>query len=455
MRNLLAILISLTIGFTASASPLLDTFKKLDSDRKGPFDKNMQQGTRGRVVTGNGSPAGTLLFQAAFRNQIGKDLAKNFDFYVGNLFTTNYYELMGEYVYNDQFGSHDLDHTALRANSAAAMPKASSMVRHWVMEKYYLMIFPHTKTANAFRLRGISDLLNEQEYSYYFLDFYLSSMTQDSQYLPAYLLTATSAIASSANLDRARSLIASLYEDLSLAYGTDKPGIQRLYQIRNAVHNQLSAEIIGQIDKFIKDFPASGKEARLLECQSILKAYYAVSASKVADLAKKAGLTDILTTAEAIKKGGTVERYLLLSQQVAALRASIMTPAFLANAKKTDSILVIQKASQLLNKELGNLQSVDSKDVLAAVVNLVYAEGFLIKDNWQYFIGEINNAPTLAAAAALVPDIVEISNDTLAQAFTPSYAQWTSFIPKMSGFVDNTIKSSALNTASLVVKRIK
>lgn len=454
MRNLLAILISLTIGFTAAASPLLDTFKKLDNDRKGPFDRNVLQGTKSREVV-PGVPAGRLLFQAAFRNNIGRELATTYDLYVGNLFTTNYYELMGEYVYNDQYGSHDLDHAGLLANSAAAMPKASSMVRNWVMEKYFLMIFPNTRTANAFRLRGISDIENEQEYAYYFLDFYLSSMTQDSQYLPAYLLTAGSAIASSANMERARSLIATLYDESKLAYG-DSEYVRRLYQIRNAVHNQLSPEIVGQIDKLIKDYPGAARESRLTECQSILKSYYAISASKVADLAKKAGLPAIQASAEDISKhGGSVERYLLLSQQVADLRASIMTPAFLANAKKTDSIVVIQKATQLLNKEISNLSSVTSKDVLIAVVNMVYAEGFLIKDNWQYFVGEINNAATLTAAAALLPDIVEISNDILAQAFTPSYAQWTSFIPKMSGFVDNTIKSSALNTASLVVKRIK
>lgn len=454
MKNLIILFLTLTIGMTASAGSLVDTFKKLDGNRKGPFDKNMQQGTRGRAVTPS-SPAGKLLFQAAFRNQTGKDLAINYDFYVGNLFTTNYYELMGEYVYNNQYGSHDLDHQALLRNSAAAMPKASSMVRHWVMEKYYLMIFPHTKTASAFRLRGISDIANEQEYAYYFLDFYLSSMTQDSQYLPAYLLTASSAIAPSGNMERARSLIAALYEDLKSKHG-NVAGVQRLYQIRNAVHNQLSPDIIGQIDRFIKDFPASAKESRLIECQKILKSYYAVSASKVADLAKNAGLSNIQVTAEAISKnGGSAERYLLLSQQVAELRASISTPTFLANAKKTDSILVIQKAAQLLNKEIGNMTAVTSKDVLVAVVNLVYAEGFLIKDNWQYFIGEINAASSLAAAAALLPDIVEISNDTLNQAFTPAFAQWTSFIPKMTGFVDNTIKASSLNTASLVVKRIK
>lgn len=440
----------------AAEAQLAPLFKSLDQNRKGPFSVNVLQGSRSRINVLDGLPSGTLQFQAAYRNDIGLALANGEDFYVGNLFTTNYYELMGEYVYGDARSSHDLNHEGLLSVAPLAMPKAGSMVRHWVLEKHYIHQFQNSALSRAFRIRGISGVEFEQEYAKYFLNFFLTSMEEESQFLAAWLLAKGSPLSDSASLERARNSIAALYDNAKAANGANDNKTRRLYQLRNAIHNQLSQSVIGQIDAFLRDYPKAGEVEALREIRGILVAYYSVSAKRIADAAKKMGEAQIQALAEAIAKNGSdAASNLKLSELVANLRTRLTQPGVIPYARKTDALVVLMTASQFLNKELLSLKSVKSLEPLKTVMNLIYIEGFLIKDNWEYFSSEINAASGPAAAAAQLPDIVGISSDTLVQAFSPALDQWIQVEPKMNYFIDNTIKSSALNTASVLAQKIK
>jgi hypothetical protein len=456
MKLLIGLFVGVLVSFGAHAD-LKASFKKLDLNRKGPFSVNYLQGSRSRINVLEGSPAGTFQFQAAFRNDQGQELATKYDFYVANLFTTNYYELMGEYVYNDIYGSHELDHAALLAVAPRAQAKAASMVRHWVLEKHYVNNFPSSRIAQVFKLRGIGGSEFEQAYAPYFFNFYMTTLTEDFQFLPVYLLAKSSPIAASSSLERARVVIAQEYDQMLAQYGEAEPVVNRMYQLRNAVHNQLSQEVVNQIDAFFRDFPWYRQQGNvgLTEVQDIVRAYYAVNVRKIADYAKKIGADEIQALAEMMAKTGpTPDSIYSLSTMIAKLRTAVATNDVPAS-KKSDVLLVIITANQYLNKEILSLPQINSKNVIKAIINLVYVEGFLIKDNWTYFLSEIDATPDAVAAAALFPDIVEIANDTLAQAFNPSFTQWLSIEPKMQYFVDNTIKSSALNTASVIGKKVK
>lgn len=451
-------LISLTtLVFALSAhADLVSTFHRMDDMRKGPFSLNYLQGSESRIGVLEGEPLGTFQFQAAFRNEVGQALATQFDFYVANLFTTNYYELMGEYVFHDAYGSHPLDHQGLLNNGGAALPKAASMVRHWVLEKHYVNFFPNSAIVRGFKLRGISGAEFEQEYATYFFNFYLTVQQDETQFLPAFLLTKGSPIADSSSLDRARDLIAACYDDyIKGGWDPKSSGMRRLYDLRNIIHNSLSQSVIAQIDQFENDYPDLGSDPRLSQVQEILRAYYGVSAAKVADLAGRAGANAVRGAAQDLaNNGGSVARYLALSQALADLRGSITNSSVVPTDKKTANLVVLFVGTQYLNKEILKLSNIDSKDVLKAVVNLLYTEGFLIHDNWQYFVGEVTGAADVKAAAALLPDLAEIAGDTLNQAFQPALGQWISIEPKMQYFIDNTIKSSAMNTASVIAGKI-
>lgn len=467
MKKLIAIAFFLT-GSIAQADLAAD-FKDMSAQRKGPFTVNWLQHVGGRVgVAGGGTDgcisgggaAGRFQFQAAFRNASAQKLAAQ-DFYVGNLFTTNYYQLVGEYVYGKPCGSHDDDHRGLLNQASNAMPKAASMARHWVLEKHFVEYNPTSALGRGFKLRGISDSANEAQYAVFFFNFYLSAMNIETQYLPAYLLAKESPIGASSQIDRAREIIATSYDYFkvrfcgSLEAACSDPRVTRLYQLRNAVHNQLSEDVIKEIDRYFQDFPYYVKEGNtyLQEIQKILRAYYSFTPQKIAEQAAKAGLVDVKNLADQVTRTGpTVESLLALSVAGANLRSNM---AQVPQDKKVYALVTIAVISQYVNKEINKMEAITSKSVIQALLNTIYMEGFLIKDNYDYFSQEVQGAADAKAAGAQIADFAEIAQATLDQAFQPALRQWISLDPKMQSFIDNTIKSSALNTASITAQKLK
>jgi len=464
-----AILFTLILGLMGAAqADVLNDFKALERNRKGPFTVNYLQHTRGRTSLGDtatdgcvkaGGSGGRFQFQAAFRNALAQRLAAQ-DFYVGNLFTTNYYQLTGEYVFGDPCSSHEDDPRGLQSQSVKAMPKAASMARHWVLEKHYVAHFQSSALSRGFKLRGISDSANEAQYALLFFNFYLNAMTSEVQFLPAYLLVKESPVGQSSSIDKARDLVANSYDFFrdrfcGVGVGCSDPRVTRLYQLRNAVHNQLSQDVIGQIDQYLKDFPFYKAEGHtyLQKVQQILRDYYSFSPKKISEQAQKGGFTDVKNIADAITRdGATVQSLRALSAAGAALRANLNSvPA----DKKTDALITLAVVSQFVNKEVNTMKSIVSKDVIQIILDAIYMEGFLIKDNWFYFSKEVKAAKDISAAAAQLPDFVEIAQATLDQAFNPALKQWVAVESKMQSFVDNTIKASSLNTASLVAEKLK
>lgn len=458
IRSVFTSLVLALVTISAQAD-LVSEFNVINSaSGKGPFGDNILQSATGRTAVRDGTmPGGPVLFQAAYRNERARAIATSYNVYLGNLFTTNYYELLGEYVYGDAYGTHGMDHAALIGRSSMALPKAASMVRSWVLEKHYTATNPSSKLARSFLLRGISDMNNEQTFTVYFMNFYLSAITEDYQFLPAYLLAKGSPVTSSSALEKARVDIATLYDSVVAQNGgnTNAPVALALYKLRNAIHNQLSINVIAQIDSFTRTYPGVGTST-LASIRAALVSYYSVTAQEVAALATKAGASAVVAAANAVVKGGSTPATLLaLSQATADLRTGMLDERAVPTAKKTDALVVLFSASQFLNKEINSMNVITDKAVITTLINLVYVEGFLIKDNWQYFLGEVNAAATAKAASASFADLSDIANATIDEAFKPALGQWVSIDSKMQGFVDNTIKSSALNTASTIVSKIR
>jgi hypothetical protein len=449
----LATLVFLT---TAAQADLLQDFRKLDSNRKGPFSVNYQQGTESRAVTGQGWPRGKHLFQAAYRDEkSGRVLAEQYDFYVANLFTTNYFELMGEYVYGDAYGSHGLDHKALLNNAKQALPKAMSMVRHWSIEREYVHQFPESIIAKGFRTYGVSDTANEIEFANYFFNFFLSATPDDYAYLSAFVLLKQSPVGRGAAIDEARNLVANSYDYFAKRFGEGDPLVKALREIRNAVHNQMSPQIIGLIDRFADAFPLYKKEGHtyLFKVQDILREYYAIEASRIAKLAKAVGASEVESIAADIdKNGASAESLLALSDAGADFRRNLSRVPY---GLKTQSLEMLSQLTQFLNKEVTSMKSIRSIEIVKVVFNAVYIEGFLIEDNWAAYMADLSKMNKPSQAKASLAEVMEIGQITLTEAFSPSLDQWVSIEPKMEYFIDNTIKSSVLNTAAIVSERLK
>lgn len=457
MKTIIFSLFALALGHSAFAD-LREDFATMNKQNKGPFGLNMLQGTKGKIPVTDGTPAGTFLFQAAYRTGAAETMARNYGIYTGNLFTTNYYQLMGEFVYGDANGDHELDHASLYAKSAEAMPTAVKMVQSWVLEKQYMEIFHDAKITRSFKLRGIGGSEFELEYSNYFFNFYLSSINNDFQYLPAFLLAKKSPIVDSASLQKARDLCTRTYDHFSQALGTRDPMVAAIYKIRNAVHNQLSKDVIRLIDNFDRDFPRYRKDGNtyLFEVRKIIADYYSVGADKILAQAAKLDLVDVESTAQVVvKNGADAENLLELSKAIANLRKNISDSNQIPNNKRAQALSLIANTCQFLNRELSEIKRPGAA-VIEAIVNVVYAEGFLIEDNWKFFA---EDARTSTSPATLLTDVIEVASggdgSTLSEAFAPAYQQWVSIDPKMQYFMDNTIKSSSLATAATVAEKVQ
>ncbi|MGZ3693233.1 MAG: hypothetical protein ACXWQO_03445 [Bdellovibrionota bacterium] len=455
MKNLIlaALTAVLAFGSMNAHADLKSNFTKIVKTYKGPFGLNVIQGPKGRASIKFGGTSGKQQFQAAYRNDIARAMVAEDAFYTGNLFATNYYELMGEFVYGNADSSHELDHARLVAAAPQVITKASVMVRHWVIEKHYIAQNPTSEIAKAFTLRGISDVANEQEYANYFFNFYITAINDDYQYLPAFILINKSPIADSASIGKARDLVAAAYDSYSMSYGVGDPGIAAMYKVRNAIHNQLSKEVIGQIDQFLQAYPQFGDDGTFRQIRQILVDYYGISAAKISTRAKALGMNDLKVAADKVMNKATyIDGLLELSAAAANWRSNV--PTQLAFEKRAQGLALLADTAKVLNKELAGLSVANAKNpkALEAVVNTIYLEGFLIKDNWTYFQSEIRTSTT---PTQLFVDIMDAATATLAEAFRPAFTQWVGLDPKMQNFMDYTIKGSALNTASVTIEKLK
>lgn len=450
---------------SAQDAALPQVFRSMSSYR-GPFGKNIIQGTGGRTITPS-YPPGKRLFQGAFRsNDSGRVLARNFDFYVGNLFPSNYYELMEEYVFKPRLhlsaASNDaqpdtayykpyreLDHEALIEAGVEAMPRAFTMTSHWVLEKYFIAKFSDTVLSKSFQRWGVGDSADEEIYAKLFFNFYLSAMDRDLQYLPAYLLLQQSTVGDSSktsSLQRARDLVAGYPNDFTKPLG----------RIRNAIHNQLSPAVIDMIDEYMSKY---GKNSTLIKVRSILVSYYSFDPSVIFSLALKLGNKEISDIAAALKnKAPSLDDLLKLSEEATKLRSSISNEELVASKNKTDTLLLLSHVSKYLSSKLGSetyskedLGSVASMNVL---MNSFFIEGFLIEKNWAYFKNKFSALASEKERAVLLAQSTKIATDTVLKSFQEPLSKWTQIEPKMDGFVDNVVKSSSINTASVILQTL-
>ena len=453
ITNLKIFIVASFVLISHANASLEGTFDELNKVSKGAFGLNYLQGKSSRTTIQSGNHPSGLLFQAAYRNELARELEQKYDFYTGNLFTTNYYELMGQYVYGDAYSNHDLDHGKLINNASQAMPRANIMVKNWVLEKFYTTQYPNTRLARGFSRRGIAGSEYEQKFAVYFFNFYLSSISDDYQYLPGFLLAKSSPIVDSKALARARNLIAESYDYFVQIYPSSSNELKGLWMIRNAIHNQISEDVIPMISKYLSNNPWYEAEGNtyLQKIKVLLTEYYAFNPSDIAALATKASQKTIATAAQKISSEGVNDNNLLsLSYEVAKLKKDITKNGTVSSSKKAESLALLVKSCDFLNKEINRMSSVNTTAALLTLLNIIYTEGFLIEDNWLYFNEEMK-AVSVNEAKQLMVIVIEIGTDTLVESFSTTYKQWLSVAPDsgMEKFIDNTIKSSSLNTASV------
>ncbi len=434
-----------------------ELFQEVQRIQKGPFGLNYLQGTRSRTTVRSGaSPSGSFLFQAAYRNDSAQSLVSEFGVYTGNLFTTNYYELMGEFVYNNPQGSFSLDHQTLVASGQAAIEKANQMILHWVLEKYYVGHFPDSGITRGFNTRGIAGSEFEQEYATYFFNFYLSLIKNSYQYLPAYLLAKQSPIVNSSSLAESRQLIKDSYDFFAQSWGPSDSRVRGLYRLRNAIHNNLSENVLKMIEDYLSANSWYGRDGHtyLQRIHRMLTEYFNASPEDLVTIANNAGLVNLKVAAEhLITAGVNAESLFLLSEALVEAKQELTTNSIPWD-KKAKALSGIASTCDYLNKETIKLGAIDSKTKGLTLLNMIFVEGLLIKDNWIYFYEEMNRTEN-ESASSLMFDILDIASMTLDEVFGSNLTTWitASGESSMEQFRDDTLKSSSLNSVSVMLNQ--
>ena len=462
--------LSLSVGFSVlvagqAFAGLKEDFNSINSWR-GPFGKNVIQSTGARKITSGSAVVGKRLFQGAFRSSNhGRPLAKEYGFYIGNLMPSNYYELMHEYVFKDKYkldyGANDtqneyqsyspyrsLDEAALIKAGKAAMPRAYSMARHTVLEKYYMKRQPNSKLTKSFLRWGVGDSKDEGIYTEKFINLYLSSISSDLQFTPLFFLLRESPVGDSSQLrllERARDLVAGLPHDSSA-----------LGRIRNAIHNQLSPAVIKMIDQYTATY---GYNSTLASAKRLIVDFYSFGIGKIASTATKHGFKEIAAAAKAIDKSSTwasIELLNELSTEMTKLKQIIDDNSKVRSSKKTDALLMLSYITQFLNARFTNTEvykkeELSSQIAFLSILDILYAEGLLIENNWVAFKKMIANTSDHRTQALYLRKAISTGTDTVIKSFKEPLDQWKSVYSGMEDFTDSAVKSSGLNTASVVV----
>lgn len=422
---------------------------------RGPLGPNETQLADRRLPAQYGTTEGGY-FKAAFRTPEAQNLARNDGLYLGNLFSTNYYELVGEFVYGGPDSNHVVDHPAAVRQAVIMNRRATSMIRSWILEKHYVHMLPNSNLARAFNNRAISDVESERGYADYFFDLYLNSMTAEPQYLLAAQLIKYSPIEDTASFTRARDMATVAYDQVVKKYGAGHPLAVQVYELRNMVHNHMSPSVISLITRFLADTPAYEAEGftELRQVRDSLVEYYSQDANKIIGRARTINdyaLTDALIQLQ--NNPASESALMQVSNLIVTLKSDLVRHQGF-QYRTTLALQLILGTSQLLSRYALDVANPTSKTA-EILLNSVYGEGFLIADNRQYFQNEIRQAQTPADIKRVLMEIVDVSMATLNDVMGPTLTQWYQIEPKVRNFADSAVKSSSLNALSIFAARIK
>jgi hypothetical protein len=228
--------------------------------------------------------------------------------------------------------------------------------------------------------------------------------------------------------------------------------VQSIWDLRNAIHNQLHPGVIDAIDRFFKDFPSYQRDGHtyLGKIQSILRKYYAVTASSLVETANSLELTEIADIANSIgQKEPSIEELVSLASAAANTRSQMSQ---IKPVKMAETILLLSNVSNYISSSMskkiasaGNSMNLDTyKKLVEASVHLAYVEGLLITDNWSFLASE---ARSTNRPQRLLSDVIAFSTITLESAMELPLQKWSAVNSGMEYFVDSAIKSSSLNGA--------
>ena len=217
---------------------------------------------------------GETLFFSAFRDEGAQKLAE-LDFYIANVFATNYHYLYAKNVVGDANSTaFDIDHEKFMANDQA-MEDVQNVFRHTILERFYNLKFPDTKMAKTFYARGTASSEYEVLYLNHLAEYVARHMRKRNEYLALYQvlsrydLNSTSGV----SINTLRNEVDAISQSIEPEYKSE------FSTIRNGIHNSLSRDTITILEAFNQKY--EGSDSRKAEIEQLLKSlnsYFEVNA---------------------------------------------------------------------------------------------------------------------------------------------------------------------------------
>lgn len=462
LNSVLMVLCLSAFSIPTYAADIASYFQAFEKESKGPFGPNMMQ-MRSKRISYNqwASSGGGFIFQSAFRNKVAQDLLREHGIYTGNLFATNYYELRAEALLGDANAANLSSDQGLEALVSASQGnpqvfvRAKQMVQNWNLEKLYIAKNPSSKLARSFALRGVAGAEFEMQYAQEFVDFFISVAPSETDFLLLARLVNASSLVESNNFTRIRDKATSLYETYgpggSKGHTVSSQQVRQIKFIRDSIHNQLTPEIVGLIDNYLKQ----KSNPELVEIKNLILSYFSRGVADINYVAKKAKITPV-ALARIDKKSPALEDLVAYSQELLAVRNALPTDAVKLGEKYlgyaytlTASAFLFQKVRTYIDQNAINGTNIGDLTVL--IQNILYMEGMLASSS----IVSASDVPAdFDDYEVLYDDMLSEIMGNIKAAYEPYVEKWKEVDSHMDGMLDDTLRSSAISLFNHILDKM-
>lgn len=422
---------------------LRDNFVLCTAKLKGPYTENFcvcpdgkkipVRGASGQISSGCKDP----LFCAAFRAPWAEALAKQ-RMYIGNIF------------------SRDL-------SLWDSFPDHNDLVRGYILEKYFTDTNPNHKLSQLRAFGGLSGAEYETPASASFFERYLTApeFNDNRDFLLAYELQKRYFVrADLGQIEKVRALSVRIQQ----ADPKFKP-------LRDAVHNQISAGLVPQLEAFREPLPRGPVRAQIDELIAEIRKLTSLDDSAlttqvaaIQDATRRAQLSAAIPAPNADPVGAIVSlaQIMVLDRQtVATGKLSPADERRLIDLSITAAGVIQQRGTALLQSGKG-LTVKQYLELLGALTDATYGTGLLDDREREASRGALFDLLALpkqsreefAEKLKVAERAVEWAQSNAVLAFAEVWGPWTFLLPQVASIRDDILRSSPLLLYAQVARRL-
>jgi hypothetical protein len=425
---------------------------------KGPYGCYAKQTTEGRFCKqGSGYPGekGELLFYSAFRDKGAQKLAE-LDFYIANVFATNYHYLYAKNVVgNANSTGFGIDHEKFMA-SDQAMEDVQNVFKHTILERFYNLKFPDTKMAKTFYARGTASSEYEVLYLNHLAEYVAGHMRKRNEYLALYQILSRYDLNSTSgvSINTLRNEVDAISQSIEPEYKSE------FSSIRNGIHNALSRDTITILEAFNHKY--EGSDSRKAEIELLLKSlnsYFEVNADYLKEVAiglePKLNQQQLATIDSLKNTHNSISELEALSEIGVSLKKEMQK----ADSYPLETIRFVIQLNQYLQIDVLNSgidASSSNSDVqsrMFVAINSAFSSGLIRKEERKKLLTDIRDfnhsvagrdSERLLRIANFVSIAVNYATDNIESMYGEQLAAWKSIEPVVGGVIDDTLKASLL-----------